>query len=543
MKNKVQLDWQIISLIFLIIVFFFVYSFLAIYQLPKNINDNLIFNSPDETANYYFAYTFAKQSELQFKDSANQIADDLAAPRSMRVINNNTVPATFIGFPLIAGTLAKIFTLKVIPFVLIIFACLAIFFFYLLIKEIFNKQIAFISALLLLIAPAWWYYATKSLMPNVLFVALLIISMYLFIKAIKSAKIPFYLLFGFFIGLALMVRTSEITWLLPLFIILLVIYRKKINWANLALSFIVCLLSFAPVFYFNFQNYQSIFSFGYAVDLELQGKDIITQSLNIFEKIFLPFGFQPRTALINFYNYTLKMFPVWSIISLLGFLIAGFFILLKKDKKRILYLALFLLISGYLVIYYGSWSFHDNPDPQAITIGNSYVRYWLPVYVFILPLIGYSLFKFLKKSKLAVTFVTAVLFIVLGYFSFQQVYFGQDEGIYLVYNNLKSYEQIQSQVSAKIEDNAIIVADIMDKVFFPRRSVIFRLNKDYDYQRVYQLIAAGYPVYYFYFTRHDALLAEFNERYFFQHQLEVQPSIVDFKEQSLYPIRILNSEF
>jgi len=78
----------------------------------------------------------------------------------------------------------------------------------------------------------------------------------------------------------------------------------------------------------------------------------------------------------------------------------------------------------------------------------------------------------------------------------------------------------------------------MDKVFFPRHSVIFRLNNDNDYQRILNLIEAGYPVYYFYFTRDINQLKEFNERYYFKHQLKAQPSIADFEELSLYPISI-----
>lgn len=538
MKKSLYIDWCLVWLIVLLIFFFLIYSFFSFNYLNKDINSNLIFNSPDETANYYFAYIFTNDSQLKFKDPANEIVDDLVAPRSMRVINKYTVPASFIGFPIIAGGLAKIFGLDIILFITIIFACLAVIFFYFLIKELFNKQIAFIASLLLLINPAWWYYTLKSLIPNILFVSILIISFYFFIKTLKSKNIIFYILFGFFIGLSLIIRTSEVTWLAPLFLILLIYYRKKINWTGIVLSSIICLLIFSPVFYFNYQNYQSIFSFGYAVDLELEGKNIFTQSLNIFEKIFLPFGFHPKTALINLYNYTIRIFPIWSLISLISLIFFIQFVILKKDKERVGYLISFLLISCYLVIYYGSWVFHDNPDPNAITIGNSYIRYWLLLYVFILPMVGYLFFKLFKNSKKLVYFVAVLLFLSLGFISINHIYFGPDEGVYFISNNLMNYEMIQSEVNTKIEDNAIIIADRMDKVFFPRHSVIFRLSSDYDYQRIYKLIETGYPIYYFYFTRDEEQLKKFNERYYQLHQLEVLSSVIDFEEQSLYPVKI-----
>lgn len=536
MTQKISRYLPFLLLIILAIVFFFVYSTLSFNYLGKNIDHNLIFNSPDETANYYFAYTFANQSELHFFDPANKIVNDLVTPRSMKVINQSTVPASFIGFALIAGSLAKIFGNWIIFYVTPIFAILGVFFFYLLIKEIFNKRAAYISAILLIINPAWWYYAAKSLMPNVLFISLLIIGLYIFFQAVKSAKLWQYIIFGLVIGLALTARTSEITWLGPLILALVIIYRKRVRWLGIVFSFIACVLSFSPVFYFNFQNYHSIFSFGYAVDLDLAGKDKISQGLNIFEKIFLPFGFDPKTALINLYNYSYKIFPVWTIVSLISLLIFSLFAFIKKNRQLITFLIIFLTIGAYLTLYYGSWVFNDNPNPQAATIGNSYVRYWLPLYIFILPMIGYIIANYFRKSKIALVYVMLILFVSLGALSLNQVIYGQDEGIYYVQQNINYYEMLQNQVNQKIEKNAIIIADRMDKVFFPRHSVVFKLNCDYDYERVENLIKAGYPVYYFYFTRSDEELKKFSELFYQPHRLKVLASIADFKELSLYPI-------
>ena len=40
-----------------------------------------------------------------------------------------------------------------------------------------------------------------------------------------------------------------------------------------------------------------------------------------------------------------------------------------------------LVVSAWLLVVYGSWWFSDNPDPTAITLGSSYVRYFLPLYI------------------------------------------------------------------------------------------------------------------------------------------------------------------
>jgi len=195
-----------------------------------------------------------------------------------------------------------------------------------------------------------------------------------------------------------------------------------------------------------------------------------------------------------------------------------------------------------LVLYYGSWVFNDNPDPFAITIGNSYVRYWLPIYVLALPFLTDALWQIFKKSKLAMAFLAVTFLVSLASMSYGAVYLGRDEGLKALLFNLKKYETIQSAVNARIESRAIIIADRLDKVFFPRHSVIFRLNNDSDYRRVNQLISGGYPVYYFYFSRPPSELEELNERYFKPHNLEVLPSMVDFSEQSLYPVKIWHEQ-
>lgn len=521
--------------------FFFVYSYLSFFYYSQNAVGQLVFNAPDETANYYFAENFAEHGQFKFNDALNAVAQDLIAPRSMRVLNGYTLPAGFIGLPFLAGLGAKLLGNSIIFFVMALAAALGIVFFYLLMKELFGDSVAIISALFLAINPAWWYYAARGLMPNALFLSLFIITGYFLATMLKNPQRWRYVCFGLFLALMLMVRTSEVTWIGPLFLLVIAYGYKKIHWPNLILSAVVFSAAFCPVFFFNLQNYHSIFSFGYAVDLHLAGKNIIGQGLSLFEKIFLPFGFHPRAALINLYDYTFKLFPVWTIFCLSGLLFFIINFVIKRRRPEGWYLAAYLAVAAYLIIYYGSWAFNDNPDPFAKTIGNSYVRYWLPLYVFILPMLA-SLFGWLfSKSKAVLHLMIIGLFLVFGLFSYQAVFWGKDEGLVFVRQHLNEYAEIRRAVGLKINDGAVIIADRLDKVFFPQYRVIFQLLQPADFLRVKKLVESGQPVYYFYFSRNSEQLADFNERYYHQYGLEIGPSLLDLTEQSLYPVLLKNS--
>ena len=151
----------------------------------------------------------------------------------------------------------------------------------------------------------------------------------------------------------------------------------------------------------------------------------------------------------------------------------------------------------------------------------------------------HSISNLYKRQKYILPVVSVVLFIILSWQSYQVVVLSEGDGLKDVSNTLSGYQVLAQEVNNLTPDNSIIIADRLDKVFFPSRSVIFKLNNDRDYNAVYDLIDAGYPVYYFYFTRSDELLNEFNNKYFTKFNLKVGESIKDFEEQSLYPVNKL----
>ena len=93
-------------------------------------------------------------------------------------------PVSFLGMMLSYGTIAKIFSWKVIPYLTPLIGALGIVFYYLLIAKIFDKRNAFLSALVLFSLPVRFYYSARSMFHNVPFVSFLIIGLYFSMLAI-----------------------------------------------------------------------------------------------------------------------------------------------------------------------------------------------------------------------------------------------------------------------------------------------------------------------------------------------------------------------
>jgi len=470
--------------------FFYLYNYLNFH----NSSQPLIFNSPDETANYYFSELFAKTSQLKQENQLLNISNEIH-PRSINGINGYLVPNSFIGISLIYGSLAKIFTNNIIIYLTPLIAILGVIFFYLLIKEIFNKKTAWISAILLLILPSYWYFSTRTMMHNILFIDLLIISLYFIVLAIQKNKTFIYLLSVLFLSLALIVRSSEIVWTSLIFLSLFIIFRHKINWKKASWGFLMILIFTLPIIYFNIQNNGSATSMAY---LENIGPEVYTP-LHYIKKLILPFGFHPHNMKFTMVNFIFKL--IWW--HTIGLALTLIFIFIKRKNiknKYWIYISLWGGVSLFLFTYYGSWLFFDNPNPSAITIGSSYLRYLLPYFVFSIPLIAWALSKIKFSKKWINHLIIILILIFMGENSYLMVMNCPQEGILKISNDLKTYQNRTNLIIAHTEPQAIILTSRADKYIFPYRQVLYLKNELWHYDNFSTLLNENYPLYYFGFT-------------------------------------------
>ena len=337
-KNWFTKHWRWIILITIAACFFIGVSGFNYFTQKENF---IKWSSPDETANYIFTKLYSQEDKLQFFDQPSFYGLDIVHPRSFRSDLGWLKPVSFLGIILIYGKIAALTSFKIIPFLTPLFAAIGIIFYYLLIAKIFNKRDAFISALLLTFFPVYIYYSARSMFHNVLFIVLLIISLYfaVFLPCKKLSKdkiidwqgLGLAALSGGFFGLTIITRTSELIWLGPMLIILWLFYISKISLTKILIFISFLAFAISPVVYWNKILYGSYWQGGYPemnssiASIANVGSNLVKNTLtkeeSASEKYFFIkdglaklkkniffFGFKTEQSCKMFYYYFIKMF-------------------------------------------------------------------------------------------------------------------------------------------------------------------------------------------------------------------------------------------
>ncbi|MBN2854181.1 glycosyltransferase family 39 protein [Patescibacteria group bacterium] len=623
---KIGKNLNLIIVLTLAFGFFLLTSLTILTNQPEG--GYYLWSSPDESANYYFSSNYAISGELSVLDRAGVISEGWTSPRSTRNDLGFLKPVSFPGILLIYGAIASFFGLAVIPFLTPLFASLGIIIFYCLIRRFFKERVALWSAFLLAFFPVYIYYSVRAMFHNVLFIVLLLAGLYLLssvisriknkknkgfikegiseseesIKISKKSKFKNFLrkiylnlrrvlvafnnkvikflsfnndsnrwlsfassfFAGIFIGLAIITRTSEILWLLPLLFLAWLFYARRFGLIRLLLFLTGLFLAWLPSAYYNQILYGSYFYGGYnelnsSIDeISQVGASLVSgfgfsywqELLKKLETLIFYFGFKPLQSLEMFQAYIIKMFPFifWpGAFTFIILMIKGFY---RPKKKIILYLLGGLLISVFLIFYYGSWKFNDNPDLTRTTIGNSYTRYWLPIYLWLMPLAAWFLVRFsqvlFRSKKIAKNWRQNFALIVQIAFIFVYiisslffVFFGSEEGLtYWRYNKLKEKNTAEIVLN-KTEKDAVIINRYNDKYFFPNRKVIMATFPDDDLTKITNRIIDFYPVYYFHFRLNEKDLNYLNERRLAPYNLKIEPIMMTGIDTYLYRLEKL----
>jgi len=561
-------------------IFFILVSILPFFQIKQGF---LKFFSPDENANYIFTQLYQETGDLSFFEKYNLVSEDIVKPRSYFSYLGIIKPVSFLGMIIIYGNMAKVFGSGLIPFLTPIFASLALFFYYLLIKLLFGSKNAFISFLLFFSFPVLIYYSARSMFHNVLFLSFFIIALY-FLVLLQKKKIPilklnrknyyreifckdfvYSILGGLFLGLAVGVRSSELIWLLPAGFLFFILNIKKFNWSRILMILSGFFLALLPVLYYNQFLYGSPFFGGYremntSIETISQASGGFFKSFfsgnfeeagkmvkSIFDTFFY-FGFYPKQSLIMFFRYCAQMFWYIFIPAIIGFF-CFLFCDHKKFKKVWTYGLSWLLLSLILIFYYGSWKFVDNPDPHSFTIGNSYTRYWLPIYIGLFPLVSAfvleirRIFGFIKKTrvkKIAANLLSSFLLIIIMFLSFRFVYAGSEEGLKHYFLKSNEAQTEVREILALTETNAVIITEYHDKFLFPERKVIVGCFDDNNMNKNYYNLVKYLPVYYYNFTLPEKDMNYLNNRRLINFNLKIELVRNIDDTFSLYRLIIVN---
>ncbi|MFA5134043.1 MAG: glycosyltransferase family 39 protein [Patescibacteria group bacterium] len=481
---------QKVALVILSVIFFAAYSWFGL-ATPN------IFNSPDETANYFFISRLHINGDFFSPEPLNAFLNSSIHPRSISYNGFSLVPQGFIGLPLLYGFLSKVLGLFLIKFFTPLLAVLGALAFYGIIGKTFNHKIAFLSMLLLLLFPAYWYYSSRYLYPNVPFLAFFLIAVWaLYCGALhKEKKIKYLFIFSVSAALALAIRPVESLWFIPIIIIGIVLHRKKLSITKVAASLGIMLALAAPILVNSYILYGDPLGTGYglmqAVDYSSAPAGIISSGAPNGQSIFLPYGFNAGAIAKNVYKILIKYFWWFSIPAALGFF-ALFFCKIKKEEK--FYIIGTLAVSIWLIIYYGSGVFYDNPNMGRLSMGDSHFRYWLPVFALAMPFAASFWVRLGEKIKQEKILISSVL-IFVSFLSIYAVFSGVDDGLRAVRQVLWTNYGVKMEVMKILPENSIVITGRQDKIFFPDIKVLY--SEKLDNSLILNIVKTQNPFYYY----------------------------------------------
>ncbi|MFH0779851.1 MAG: glycosyltransferase family 39 protein [Parcubacteria group bacterium] len=530
--------WQISLLVFFVCLLAYPYLYLSLHTGQK-------FYSPDETANFVFIKQFITNNRLSINEPLNQLAGNIILPRSVNIIGNNLVPQSFLGMLVIYGLIGKIIGVNAVAFLTPIISLLAALFFYYLVLEIFaNKKTAFFSAILLLINPIFFFTAGKSMLHTNLFLFFLIAGLLFLFKSLRKNKFLNICLSAMFIGLSLTVRTSEIAWIGLFLLVFYLFQRKNYNCKQILTCLFILAVILSGLLALNYSVYRNIFVSGYTAFESSAAQ--VNPILNFIKTLFLPFGFDIKSIAVHFYNFFIKYLWFYFIPSLIGL------IYLLKQKELNIKIKTFICslstVSIYLIVFYGSyspWGQSGQPENMYVNVGAPHLRYWLPIFAMLLPLIYVFFEKIIGEvfilQKSAIKNVVLVVFLILvAAFSFNTVFYNQDEGFAKIKNDIADFRPRLNGVKALVPANSVLIApDWADRIFWPEFSVVYSIKDSKihsgDIFAKIQTLAALRPLYY-YSASSAQDIADLNLK-FNKYDLTLNKISEIFKGEQLYQLK------
>lgn len=425
-----------------------------------------VFSSPDETANYAFAAQFQHDNSVILPVDHNA-----GSPRS--VVNRGFVltPASFGFFPAFLGSVGKVAGSASMLFVGPALAATAALCFWALARRVLQSATAATWATAVFAtAPTYWFYASRGFWQNGVFTSLLVIAAWLATHAAARRWWPVSALCGLVAGLAVATRPSELVWLVPAFLVALVLLWKRVRWVHLGIGVVAAILPVLALLSLQDVTYGDPLAVGY----RQAGLFTASTSVNdvgtvqrVREALF-PFGTSVRAAVDRF---STNGIPPLSYLVIVG--VAGFAWLLLRSRTT--HVTRSLLVSAFvggavLILLYGNYRFVEYPVSRIPTLGSSYLRYWLPL----IPLFSIGVGALVQELRargwlgrgLAWTFGVALLVLNLTHVA------TADIGVLRTFPRFSEWQAQSRWVVEQTPPQAVIVAGSNDKLVFPRRQAI-----------------------------------------------------------------------
>ena len=500
------------KIVALAILFFVVTagSALALARFPQN--------SPDEASTLFFITTYARTGALRVTEPMNAAVGDLLHPRAVAIVDHDIAPGGFLGLPVLYGAIARAIGVWVIPIITPLLSALALLCFFDVCRRVFSGRIAWWATVIVMVHPAWIVYTIRGLFPNVALCAFVIMGAWMFVCASSMRSRGWWhaclwIAGGAAMGTALALRPTAAGWVgaSMLFWALAV----HVPWKRAVYALCGAAFPLALLLFFQARVYGSLFATGYASsasDTLVPQAFTHTSSLllSFLSALFAPFGMHIAALVTHGYLYLLFFFR-WMSLPLAR----GVFEWMRERQEtariRRLYAFWYSGMSCMLLVYYGSWSLSDSTIAGP-TLGTSFVRYWLPIYVFGAPFVGWvgvRWYDAIRRKRVFLAYCAVLFFLV---WSGTFAYAVTDESILSIARTVRTEAKVRSSVLAATESRAVVLTDQTDKTLFPaRRVIVFDPMDEAAILRALPILVAEVPVYYL--TQHPETAVIFLNRY------------------------------
>lgn len=430
-----------------------------------------VFNSPDETALAVAANRIAITGSASVAEPLARVYPWLH-PRSWITSGEQIVPVGFLGWPWFLNFWARGFGTRALPWIGAILILSAIVPFFNLLRERLSVASSLLGTIVAFTFPSVILYANRSLFANLPMLALGLWGIWLLRYASRRTNQQdrishlFALAIGCVCALALAIRPFEAIWFLPW------LAWAGWKWRPSRLGILACVIgvlaAVIPVMLVANQTYGSAFTVGYWLRDNPSSAAVAAASSSTVASSHvsvLPYGFHPRNVIWNVRSFLFGLLWPWTILTLVGF---GWFLKTRWKKSRFsMDDAPWLLGVWTAVIVIaanGNGLYADQFQLGAVMIGNSFLRYVLPL----APLIGWVVaWMFEKLPRRSWKIFALVLAIALVGFGGWRALAADDEGILTTRRELQRYADIRTALAQWFHPGDVILSERSDKIAFP----------------------------------------------------------------------------
>jgi len=497
------------------------------YQLIRvPLMQNTVWMSPDETANAVSAMVFSEKTTFKLNwDFTDQFS--WAHPRSFVPLAGQAamVPIGFLGMPLILALFAKLFGIYGVLLFTPFLVMATLWALYKSLPKDWSETVKLLCLAIWLSFPTVILYSNRSAFAQLVVVCLAIWIWWLLNPlrfSLTKGDFNYLAIItaGILCGLVGIIRPVELIWVLPVAACSYFVQRTTYNVHRTTWYVIRSCLFFVVPFVLicligaivGYKTYGQWFVSGYQIRTPVISvaqdapavrdvKDVAAVSvLDV-----LPFEFHPRNILWNMKNYYGIFLWPWTLVLVIAL---GLWIYDLKKQKTLLpkgAWGIFALAwtATFVLFFYGNGLYQDYFVPNRVSLGNSFLRYTLPLSVVLSISAGYVMVKLWKHWSLkALAVCLAVGLIAFGQWT---ATVRDDEGVVAVEQELARYSQIKNKMLTLQVRMDAILSERSDKIFFPEFMAVSPMP---DKQSIKQLVDAGKVVGIFIRTQDQAGLAD-----------------------------------